>query len=297
MRISLIALAFACFMLNACSDKKEDTTAQDIQGAWTLNSQEQQGVSVPASKPKDITEFGSSTAKTMQIEIVGQKLKIIETDFVQVFVTEYTFTTYESKFFLVSAADPNVKETIPYEYSNDVLVLHTADGKRTFTKTTQQNLATKTAVAVKKTQMVDLHFFVSLPGSTVTPLEIPSTGVAKGIQTANDSVTLKCSYDHQKKQATVVYSNIQDSPDTLVNMTFGLDFDLASKNENTLFTSLGQVQTDLYGKKITGVNSNCAGSMVREEFYVQIDMRCTGLTINDDSGSSVDLSGKIKCLF
>lgn len=302
MNKAFILMTIVGALLGACS-KKEDSqleTTAKLQGAWTMSTKTQQGqVIVPVSKAKSLDQFGSSTTPTMQLEITNLSLRLIETDFVQVTATDYAFIVSNNTLILTNTTDPSApQETITFELKNDNLTLNTInDGVLVFSKVNSQSLATKTALSIDKTQMIDLQYFVSLGGSSSSPLEIPTKGTMMNVQKPTDKVVIKCSYNHETKQATVFYSNIEDSPDTKINLVIGLDFNLATKSENSLFTSSGSIESDIYGKKMSGSNIQCAGSMSRVEFFTKLDMRCKGLSLEGASSSQVDFSGKVQCLF
>jgi hypothetical protein len=304
MKNTLLLFAVMSSLFASCAkkvDSSEESTSK-LQGAWTLATQTQQGqVSVPVSKPKPIDQFGSTTKNTMQLEITNLSLRLVETDFVQVTATNYAFIVSNNNLILVNNTDPSApQETIGFEFKNNnsTLILNTINfGVLTFTKITPDSLATKTALSLYKEQMVDILYLVSLGGSSTTPVEISTKGKMKGVQATTDKVRIKCTYDNKAKKATILYSNTEESLETKINLVVDLEFDLTTKNENSLFSSSGSMTSEIYGKKITGTDIQCAGSLSRVELYTKLDLRCKGLNVDGSTSNPVEFAGKIQCLF
>lgn len=294
MKTSLCTLLVLLVGLSACSKKDDNERELQLYGAWTMNSQENQGLTVPATQTKTIDQFGSSAMSHIQLDIGVGLLTWIETNHVQVLTKNYKWSIDGSELILQNAADISEVRRLPFTSSATLLTLELTSGKANFVKTITEKLATKTAAGATKTLSYEL--LLTIPSTSGNHLEVGSQGTLTGVSSDAQPVSLNCTYNFQNKSAVITYSNKNETPQTEMTLTLPLEFLLTSKKENSLFTAQAQWAGNLYGKSITAAASPCSGSMIRDEFFVQLDVRCSGVTV-DGTTTSASIANSVKCLF
>ncbi len=282
------------FVTGGCSNEKQKVSQHyQLVGAWTMNSQEQQGQTVPVGKGKTIDQFGSSNLDTLQLDISNTTLDWIETNQVQVEVIKYTWSIDGAELVLHNMANASDVQRLPFTVNTTTLTVQRPGSKVLLTRTLSGQLATKTSAAATKKQNLTIE--LSIP-TGADPLQVSTSGEIDGLASTGGKVVLQCTYDFKNKIAKVNYSNKKESPTAALTLNVPMIFQLIEKKETTLFGVESQITGVMFGKKVSATAAPCVGTLARDEFYVQLDLRCGGITI-EGSTTAAAMSGTVNCLF